>query len=255
MFNQSVKAIMRNSAPEPAKNTEENTEPHTQQQQATSREAGIWHATQQDGKHACHLSASFHLAQGRELAQILSDIFSTPIILKTGKYLARQTNVYRLNSAQNAEVRVSWNRFGGPVSNVCQSCRRAVCCKKSQWLKCTKANADTGGWQLWMSRRDFASACLALIFSFSQSRSCTKERKAPSVSILTVSSTPLFQQTWTLNPYKQEAAFTEGQKFRSFNDSSSLSSKESSNFRNFSKKFHLASRFDWLSSPLWPNRT
>jgi hypothetical protein len=45
MFNQSVKVIMRNSAPEPAKNTE----PHTQQQQATSREAGMRHATQQGG--------------------------------------------------------------------------------------------------------------------------------------------------------------------------------------------------------------
>ncbi len=43
MFNQSVKAIIWNSAPEPAKNTEENTEPHTQQQQAMIREAGMSH--------------------------------------------------------------------------------------------------------------------------------------------------------------------------------------------------------------------
>ncbi len=43
----------------------------------------------------------------------------------------------------------------GPVNNVCKSCSRAVCFQKSQWLKCTKAKADTGGWSLWVSRRNF----------------------------------------------------------------------------------------------------
>lgn len=109
------------------------------------------------GRQACNLSAVKRLippgSRTRAGANMIGLIFSIPIILKTGKNLATQTNKLpqssTLHSAQNAEVRVSWNRFGGPVSNVCQSCRRAVCCKKSQWLKCTKANADTGGWQLW----------------------------------------------------------------------------------------------------------